>query len=173
MKVVLYILFHIFSNVKVEFLERKLIWRFYTLTKALPTIQQVQLIVKKKFAQMVLDENDEAFIVQVATFMLKITIYPTQKTLILLLIIKKVILLDKYSNYANLFLKDSVVELLKQINLNKYSINLIKVKKPLYGPINSLKLVKLETLKSYIKINLANGFIMPSKSPTSAPILFV
>ncbi len=32
--------------------------------------------------------------------------------------------------------------------------------------------VELETLKAYIKNNLANGFIRPSKSPTRAPILF-
>ena len=32
--------------------------------------------------------------------------------------------------------------------------------------------MELETLKIYIKINLANGFICPSKSPAGAPILF-
>ena len=30
----------------------------------------------------------------------------------------------------------------------------------------------METLKTYIKTNLANGFIRPSKSPAGAPILF-
>ena len=32
--------------------------------------------------------------------------------------------------------------------------------------------MELETLKTYIKTNLANGFIRPSKSPTRAPIFF-
>ena len=32
--------------------------------------------------------------------------------------------------------------------------------------------MELETLKTYIETNLANGFIRPSKSPTGAPILF-
>ncbi len=32
--------------------------------------------------------------------------------------------------------------------------------------------MELETLKAYIKNNLANRFIMPSKSPVGAPILF-
>ena len=32
--------------------------------------------------------------------------------------------------------------------------------------------VELETLKTYIETNLANGFICPSKSPAGAPILF-
>ena len=33
--------------------------------------------------------------------------------------------------------------------------------------------MELETLKTYIETNLANGFIRPSKSPAGAPILFV
>ena len=33
--------------------------------------------------------------------------------------------------------------------------------------------MELETLKTYIKTNLANGFIQPSNSPAGAPILFV
>ena len=32
--------------------------------------------------------------------------------------------------------------------------------------------MELETLKTYIETNLANGFIRPSKSPAGAPILF-
>ncbi len=41
-----------------------------------------------------------------------------------------------------------------------------------YGPIYGLGLVELETLKAYIKNNLANKFIESFKSPTEAPILF-
>ena len=33
--------------------------------------------------------------------------------------------------------------------------------------------MELETLKTYVKANLANSFIKPSKSPVGAPILFV
>ncbi len=43
---------------------------------------------------------------------------------------------------------------------------------PPYGPIYSLGPVELETLKAYIKNNLASGFIWFSKSPAGAPILF-
>ena len=42
----------------------------------------------------------------------------------------------------------------------------------LYGPINSLAPVKLETLKAYIENNLANSFIRPSKFPVKIPIFF-
>ncbi len=42
----------------------------------------------------------------------------------------------------------------------------------LYGSIYRLGQVKLETLKAYIKNNLANKFIRASKSPAKASILF-
>ena len=42
-----------------------------------------------------------------------------------------------------------------------------------YGPIYSLELVELETSKLYIKINLVNSFIKPSKSADDASIFFV
>ena len=42
----------------------------------------------------------------------------------------------------------------------------------LYGPIYSLGPVKLETLNAYIKNNLANGFIIPSKFSAGALIFF-
>ena len=56
--------------------------------------------------------------------------------------------------------------------MNKHAIKLEEGKQPLFGPIYSLELVELETLKTYIKTNLANGFIRPSKSLAGAPILF-
>ena len=56
--------------------------------------------------------------------------------------------------------------------INTYTIILEKGKWPLYKLIYSLGLVKIKTLKTYIKTNLANKFIHPSKSPASASILF-
>ena len=58
-------------------------------------------------------------------------------------------------------------------DINKHAIDLEPGKQPPYGPIYSLGPVELETLKIYIKTNLANGFIRPSKSPVGAPILLV
>ena len=46
-------------------------------------------------------------------------------------------------------------------------------KQPLYGPIYSLGPLEPETLKIYIKANLASSFIRFSKSPSGAPILFI
>ena len=58
----------------------------------------------------------------------------------------------------------------KYIEINIHVIDLEKGKQPLYESIYSLKMVELETLKTYIKTNLANSFICSSKSPTGAPI---
>ena len=51
-------------------------------------------------------------------------------------------------------------------------IKLEKGKQPPFDPIYNLRPVELETLKTYIKTNLAYGFICPSKSSIGAPILF-
>ena len=56
--------------------------------------------------------------------------------------------------------------------MNEYAIKLEEGKQPHFGPIYSLGPVELETLKTYIEINLANGFIRPFKSPVGAPIFF-
>ena len=78
----------------------------------------------------------------------------------------------EYSNYSNVFLAKNAAELPENIGMNEYTIELEEGKQPPFGPIYSLGPVELETLKTYIKTNLANGFIRPSKSPAGAPILF-
>ena len=75
--------------------------------------------------------------------------------------------------FSNIFSSDSAVELQEHTGINDHSINLLNNKQMLYGPIYSLEPVKLETLKTYIKANLASGFIRSSKSLTSDLILFV
>ena len=64
------------------------------------------------------------------------------------------------------------VELPENIRIKEHIIKLEEDKQPRFRPIYSLRLVELETLKAYIKTNLVNGFIRPSKSPTEAPIIF-
>ena len=56
--------------------------------------------------------------------------------------------------------------------MNEHAIKLKEGKQPPFGPIYSLGLVELETLKTYIETNLANGFIWPFKFPAGASILF-
>ena len=67
--------------------------------------------------------------------------------------------LTKYFNYNNIFLAKNIAELSKYIKMNNYDIKLQKSKQPIFGPIYSLRLIKLEMLKIYIKTNLANNFI--------------
>ena len=80
--------------------------------------------------------------------------------------------LAESSDYSNVFLTENAAELPENTGMNEHAIKLEKSKQPPFGPIYSLGAVELETLKTYIKTNLANNFIRPSKSPAKAPILF-
>ena len=44
---------------------------------------------------------------------------------------------------------------------------------PPLGPIYGISAPELAEMKTYLKANLANGFIRPSKSPAAAPVMFV
>ena len=68
-------------------------------------------------------------------------------------------IIAKYLNYNNVFLVKNIVKLLKYIRMNDYVIKSEKSKQSLFKPIYSLKIIKLEILKTYIEINLANSFI--------------
>ncbi len=78
---------------------------------------------------------------------------------------------SKYADFVDIFSPNLAVELLKHTKINNHAIELVDDRQPPYGSIYSLGLVKLETLKVYIKNNLANGFIRSSKSPAGTPIL--
>lgn len=78
----------------------------------------------------------------------------------------------KYSDFANVFSKEATVVLSEHIKINTHTIDLKEGKYPPYRLIYSLSLVELETLKSYIEINLANSFIYSSKTPADTLILF-
>lgn len=78
-------------------------------------------------------------------------------------------LLPKYSNYSNIFLARYATKLTK---IDNHAINLKKDKQLTFSLIYSLILVKLKILKTYIEVNLANSFIMSSKSPAKIPIFF-
>ena len=78
----------------------------------------------------------------------------------------------EYSNYSNVFSAEYAVELPENTGINDHAIKLEEDKQPSFEPIYSLGLVELETLKTCIRTNLANGFIRPSKSLARASILF-
>ena len=72
-----------------------------------------------------------------------------------------------------MFSEDSATVLWEQTGVNEYAIELEKSKQPPYKLIYSLGPVELKILKTYIEINLANGFIRASKLPAGIPILFL
>ena len=76
----------------------------------------------------------------------------------------------KYSNFLNIFFLDFLAELLKYTRINNHFINLLDIKQLFYSIISNSKLLELEMLKNYIRINLANSFIKSSKFHTSAQI---
>ena len=173
MEVVLDMLFLIFSNADVQFAKKELIWRTYTTKKAFPTTRQVEIIDWKKFAKAAFNKNVEVVVMHVSSLGSRMTIHPATKAQLALLLAKKVTVPTKYSDFADVFLQKSANILLEQTGLNEHGNKLEESKQPPYGPIYSLGPVKLETFKTYIKTNLANGFIRALKSPASTPILFV
>ena len=78
----------------------------------MPTTWQVKLINKKKFANAVLNENINIFVLYLALFTSKMTIHLAKKAQIVSPIAKKITILAKYSDYADVFLKKSAKMLL-------------------------------------------------------------
>ena len=97
--------------------------------------------------------------------------YPSHKVQVTLLTSIKIS--TKYFNFSDIFPFNSAAELSKYIGINDYSINLLKNKQTFYSLIYSLKPVEIETLKTYIKVNLASSFIKSSKSLADVQILFI
>ena len=65
-EVVLEMLFLTLSNANIQLAKKELTWRSYTAAEALSTIKRVELINKKKFAKVALDEEFEIFVMHVA-----------------------------------------------------------------------------------------------------------
>lgn len=64
------------------------------------------------------------------------------------------------------------MRLLDNTGINKYAIELLKRKWLLYNPICALSLVKVGTLKTYIKNNHKKNFIWFFEPPANTPIIF-
>lgn len=130
----------------------------------------------EEFVVAVPDLEYKAFVVQIAALSIDSVdeVHPSQRTQIAYLKADAgpIKVLSKYANILDIFSPKLVVELPKYTRINNHTIKLINDWQLPYVPIYSLGLVELEILKTYIKNNLANGFIRPSKSPTEILILF-
>lgn len=75
-------------------------------------------------------------------------------------------------DYISIFSFDLIIGSSKNIDINKYAIKLVKDKQLSYRLIYSQKPVKLEILKTYIKIKLKIRFIQSFKSSIKVSIFF-
>ena len=87
------------------------------------------------------------------------TIYLAREAQLALLLAEKVTVPTEYLDFADVFLEKLANVLPERTKANKHAIELVEDKQPPYRPIYSLRPVELETLKTYIKTNLLNGFI--------------
>ena len=135
----------------------------------------MEIIDKREFAAAALNADDKTFVVHVAALVEPTTmpIHPSCQAKVAALTSEETRIPAEYSNFSNVFSSDSAAELPEHTGINDHPIDLLDNKQLPYGPIYSLGPVKLEMLKTYIKANLASGFIRPSKSLAGAPILFV
>ena len=164
----------------VDFLKIELWWRSYTIEEALSTIKQVELVGKKEFAAAALDPGHETFVVHEASLespssTQKGDVHPFCRVQIAALVVNEApnSISIKYSDFEDVFFLELVSEFSENTGINDYAIELVDDWQPPYGPIYSLELVELKTLKTYIETNLTNGFIRPSKSPARAPIFLI
>ena len=180
-KVVFGIFFLTLSSANIDFLERELRWRTYTIEEVFPTTRRIKLIGKKEFAAATLDPEHETYVVYIGSVnsdtspsSFPLNVYLSRRSPVSDLIAKKasIKVSAKYLDFADVFSPDLASELRKHTLINTHAIKLIDSQQPPYGPIYSLGPVELDTLKAYIETNLANGFIKLSKSPTGTPILF-
>ena len=65
----------------------------------------------------------------------------------------------KYFDYNNIFLTKNIIEFLKYISIYNYIIKLKRCNQLFLIAIYNIKIIKLEILKTCIKINLINNFI--------------
>lgn len=122
----------------------------------------MELIDKKKFTKVALNKNFETFIMYVAALEaseMTIRLFWTAKVAFLQAnkVFNKFFL--EYLDYASVFLTNLAIKLLKHNNINDHAIKLVESKQRYYRLIYNLDLVKLETLKIYIKTHLKTGCI--------------
>lgn len=130
-----------------------------------------------KFMKAAFNKFFGKFVIYVATLEIPvsiITMQPQRKRLLITFKQDKAMteILIEYNNFVDVFSPNLAIDFLDCIGINKYDIKLVKSKLSLYGPIYSISLVELETLKTYIETHLKIGFIHLFKSPVKVPIVF-
>ena len=138
---------------------------------------------KKEFVAAALDLEYETYVVYIGSVssnallscsLLELDVHPSRRPQVCGLLAEEAPtkILVEYSDFADVFSADLASKLPEHTGINNHAIKLVDVQQPPYGPIYSLGAVELETLKAYLKTNMTNRFIRPSKSPSGALILF-
>lgn len=107
-------LFLIFSNANLRFAKKELIWTAYSATKALLTIQKLEIIGKNEFVTAALDEKDKNFVLHKAATNIKTALNVNlswHEAQIALLEIEKIKIPSQYVDYTDVILPDSTAEL--------------------------------------------------------------
>lgn len=160
---------------KINFVDQELGSELFSTAGTLLTTKQMELVRKKELASSVLSPNEEIFMVYIVALSSDLDIYSPCKTQLVSLLIDNIstVVLSKYVNFVNIFSPKFAAELLKYIGINDFSIDLVNGLQPSYGFIYSRDPIKLETLKTYIEINLVNDFIQAFKLTTRVLISFI
>lgn len=121
------ILFLIFSNIEINFLERKFNWGLYTIIEALSTTKQIELIRKKEFAATVFDPNNETFVIYIIFFN-STNVHLSYKAQIVLLIQDNCLreVPSEYAYFTHIFFFNLVTKLSEHIEVNNHFIDLVK-----------------------------------------------
>ena len=145
------------SDADIDFLKRKLWWRFYIIKEAFLTTKQVELVGKKEFASAVHDLGHESFVVHIAfleSLSQESDIHPSCKTQIAALVANEAFTLipTEYSDFADVFSPKLTSKLPKHPRINNHTIKLVNNWQPSYGPIYNLESVELETWKLTLRL---------------------
>lgn len=161
------------GNPDIGWRERIMHWKKWDAEIALMTTNRVDLIDPEDFIEQVLEESTPVFICHVIMIEGYLPeVHPSRLAQISAATAETVILPEAYKDFEDVFLVENAGHLPLHED-HDHAIDLIDGKPPPYGPIYSLSGNELSILRAYIDRNLANRFIRPSKSPCSAPILFV
>ena len=129
------------------------------------TTKQVQIVNPKEFIITVLDVDNKIFVMHgVIREWEEISMQSKKQIQFRALIFDKapIEVLAEYSDYSDIFLTENTAELPENTGMNEHTIKLEEGKLLLFEPIYSLGHIELETLKTYIKTNIINGFIWSS-----------
>lgn len=139
------------------------------------TTQRIKIIDKKEFFKIATNKSFKIFVIYIAVLKVsKMRIFPFLVAEVAFLLADKALIKNffNYLDYDNINLVDFAIKLLKYNGINNSIIEQVEDKQLFYWPIYSLNLVKLEILKTYIKIYLKTRFIQLFIFFSKAPIVF-